>query len=139
MPNPDRFELPSPLKGILLRDPSAGRWLSFDNPVDVLASRDPSRVLDILVETEQRVREEGLCAAGYRTYEASKPRPVPGWRMAESRPDYFGKIAAIEARIRAGDTYQINYTTRQVADGVNDPLALFHDIDAGLCQGLRAI
>ena len=157
--------MPSPLKGILLRDASAGRWLSFDDPVEVLVSRDPSRVLDILVETERRVRDEGLCAAGYLTYEAargfdasyrtrsgtqlplvcfglfretrpvhtlpqSKLRPVPGWRMAEARFDYFGKIAAIKERIRAGDTYQINYTTRQVAEGVDDPLALFHGIAA---------
>ena len=157
--------MPSPLKGILLRDASAGRWLSFDDPVDVLVSRDASRVLDILVETERRVRDEGLCAAGYLTYEAARgfdasyrtrcgtqlplvcfglfrearpvhtlpqarPRPVPGWRMAESRLDYFGKIAAIEERIRAGDTYQINYTTRQVTEGLDDPLALFHGIAA---------
>ena len=122
-------------------------------------------MLDILVETEQRVRDKGLCAAGYLTYEAArgfdasyrtrpdtqlplvcfglfqearpvhtlpqpKPRPVPGWRMADSRLDYFGKIAAIKERIRAGDTYQINYTTRQVAEGVDDPLALFHRIAA---------
>ena len=157
--------MPSPLKGILLRDASAGRWLSFDDPVDVLVSRDASRVLDILVETERRVRDEGLCAAGYLTYEAARgfdasyrtrsgtqlplvcfglfrearpvhtlpqarPRPVRGWRMAESRLDYFGKIAAIEEHIRAGDTYQINYTTRQVTEGLDDPLALFHGIAA---------
>ena len=48
-----------------------GRWLSFDDPVDVLVSRDPTRVLDILAETERRVRDEGLCAAGYLTYEGS--------------------------------------------------------------------
>lgn len=157
--------MPSLLKEILLRDPSAGRWLSFDDPVDVLASRDSSRVLDILDETERRVRVEGLCAAGYLTYEAArgfdasfrtrsdtqlplvcfglfreakavqtlpqaKPQPASGWRMAETRLEYFGKIAAIKERIRAGDTYQINYTTRQVVEGVDDPLALFHTIAA---------
>ena len=157
--------MPPPLKGIFLRDPSAGRWLSLDDPVDVLASRDPSRVLDILVEAERRVRDEGLCAAGYLTYEAARgfdasyrtrsdsqlplvcfglfreartvhtlpqamPRAERGWRMAESRLEYSGKIAAIKKRIRAGDTYQINYTTRQVAEGVDDPFALFHGIAA---------
>ena len=157
--------MPSPLKGVLLRDPSAGRWLRFDDPDDVLASRDPSRVLDILVEAERRVRNEGLYAAGYLTYEAARgfdasyrtrsdsqlplvcfglfreartvhtlPRTMPraerGWRMAESRLEYSGKIAAIKKRIRAGDTYQINYTTRQVAESVDDPFALFHGIAA---------
>ena len=157
--------MPPPLKGILLRDPSAGRWLSFDDPVDVLASRDPSRVLEILVEAERRVRNEGLYAAGYLTYEAARgfdasyrtrsdsqlplvcfglfreagtvhtlpqawPRAERGWRMAESRLEYSGRIAAIKKRIRAGDTYQINYTTRQVAEGVDDPFALFHCIAA---------
>lgn len=56
---------------------------------------------------------------------AESPPTAAVWRMAATRQDYFGKIAAIQERIRAGDTYQINYTTRQVAEGIFDPLALF--------------
>ena len=153
------------LRGILLREPAAGRWLRFENPVDVLASREPASAFEVLVEVERRVREEGLFGAGFLTYEAAgsfdpayrtrpggmlppvcfglfrEARPVrrparPGthsvqvWRMAEPRHDYIRKVAAIKDRIRAGDTYQINYTTRQVAEGVGDPHALFDRIAA---------
>ena len=139
-------------------------WLRFEKPVEVLASREPPRVPDVLVEMERRVRDEGLFAAGYLTYEAARgfdpayrtrpgaklplvcfglfrevrpegglaqpgaqpgAQPVPAWRMTEPRHEYFRKIAAIQDRIRAGDTYQINYTTRKNAEGVADPYALF--------------
>ena len=158
--------LTSLLKGLVVRDPTAGEWLRFDDPVDILSTREPSGILGVLEETEQRVRQERLFAAGYLTYEAARgfddafrtrqaaglpliclglfrePRrtvvpptvqhlptpqsqPAPSWRMAESRHDYYRKIAAIQDRIRAGFTYQINYTTRQVAEGIQDPWALF--------------
>ena len=142
-----------------------GEWLRFDDPVDVLAAREPAQVVDVLKETERRVRDEGLYAAGYLTYEAARGfdaayrthsgaklplicfglfreatrardlqkthlQTAPAWRMAESRPDYFRKIAAIKDRIREGHTYQINYTTRQVAKGIADPWGLFHRIAA---------
>ncbi len=150
---------------IVLRDPEAGHWLRFDEPVDVLACRDPAAVPDVLVEVEHRVHHEGFFAAGFLTYEAARgfdpayrtrpgarlplvcfglfrnagpvrtlprpgPQPVPEWRMAESRQEYFRKVAAIKDRIRAGDTYQINYTTRQVAEQVDDPHALFQQVAA---------
>lgn len=57
-------------------------------------------------------------------------RPVPAWRMAESRSDYFRKIKLIQNQIREGHTYQINYTTRQVASGITDPFSLFAGISA---------
>ena len=133
--------------------------------MDVLASREPTGLLDLLDEMEHRVCGEGLFAAGYLTYEAAQsfdpayrtrpatklpvacfglfrePEPVrslaqpgtqpaPAWRMVEPRHDYFCKVAAIKDRIRAGDTYQINYTTRQVAESVAHPYGLFHRIAA---------
>ena len=55
----------------------------------------------------------------------TKSAAVSAWRMAESRHDYFRKVAVVKGEIRRGNTYQINYTTRQVADGIRDPLALF--------------
>lgn len=156
-------ELRSALRRLVLRDPSEGVWIFFDDPVDVLAAREPSRVLDILNETERRVRRDRLFAAGFLTYEAAggfdasyRTRPaeklpsicfglfkearcartlpkansldMPAWRMAETRADYFRKIAAIKDHIRAGQTYQINYTTRQVAERIEDAWALFDRI-----------
>ena len=128
--------------------------------MDVLTTRRPSRVLDILNEAERRTERERLFAAGFLTYEAAqgfdasyrtrsaarlplvcfglfreaqripdlpktKSAAVSAWRMAESRRDYFRKVAVVKGEIRRGNTYQINYTTRQVADGIRDPLALF--------------
>ena len=151
---------------IVLRDSSAGRWLCFDHPVDVLATRRPSQVLATLEEVERRVGNERLFAAGFLTYEAAQgfgpsfrthragtlplicfglfrdakpmaalpgtaPRPVPAWRMTESRHEYFRKIQLIQDRIRKGHTYQINYTTRQVASGISDPFSLFSGMSAG--------
>ena len=150
---------------IVLRDSSAGRWLCFDRPVDVLATRRPSQVLATLEEIERRVEHERLFAAGFLTYEAAQgfdpsfrthsagtlplicfglfrqarrlkalpktaPRPVPAWRMKESRGDYSRKIQLIQNQIREGRTYQINYTTRQVASGITDPFSLFAVISA---------
>ena len=57
-------------------------------------------------------------------------RPVPAWRMTESRRDYYRRIQLIQDRIRKGHTYQINYTTRQVASGVSDPFSLFAGMSA---------
>ena len=150
---------------IVLRDSSAGRWLCFDHPVDVLATRRPSQVLATLEETERRVEHERLYAAGFLAYEAAQgfdpsfrthragtlplicfglfrqarclealpktaPCHVPAWRMAEARGDYFRKIQLIQNQIRQGHTYQINYTTRQVASAIFDPFSLFAGISA---------
>lgn len=150
---------------IVLRHSSAGRWLCFDHPVDVLSTRRPSQVLATLEEIECRVEHERLFAAGFLTYEAAQgfdpsfrthragtlplicfglyrdarrlealpetaPRPVPAWRMSESRRDYFRKIRHIQDQIREGRTYQINYTTRQVASGISDPFSLFAGMSA---------
>ncbi len=154
-----------PVDRIVLRDVSAGRWLCFDHPVDVLSTRQPSQVLATLKEIERRVEQERLFAAGFLTYEAAQGfdpsfrthragtlplicfglfrearplealpgtalRPVPAWRMTESRHDYFRKIQLIQDRIREGHTYQINYTTRQAASGISDPFSLFAGISA---------
>ena len=150
---------------IVLRHSSAVRWLCFDHPVDVLATRRPSQVLATLEEIERRVEHERLFAAGFLTYEAAQgfdpsfrthrastlplicfglfreakplealpetaPRPVPAWRMTESRRDYFRKIQLVQDRIREGHTYQINYTTRQVTSGISDPFSLFAGMSA---------
>jgi para-aminobenzoate synthetase/4-amino-4-deoxychorismate lyase len=49
----------------------------------------------------------------------------PEWRLDVSRTDYARSIAAIKRQIALGNTYQINYTMRQHADGVTDPWSLF--------------
>ena len=49
----------------------------------------------------------------------------PVWRMSENQSRYFRKMEAIKSQIVAGNTYQINYTVRQYAEGVHDALGLF--------------
>lgn len=49
----------------------------------------------------------------------------PPWKMTESSADYFDKISAIKRQIELGNTYQINYTTRQCAEKIDEPWRLF--------------
>jgi len=52
------------------------------------------------------------------------------WEMAESRDDYYQKLAAIKHQIELGNTYQINYTVRQRAENLAEPWQLFRRIAA---------
>ena len=47
------------------------------------------------------------------------------WKMTESSADYFDKLSTIRRQIELGNTYQVNYTTRQCAQNVVDPWQLF--------------
>lgn len=51
------------------------------------------------------------------------------WRPSIDRDAYLRAIAAIKARIAAGDTYQINFTFRLRAPFEGDPLSLLRDLD----------
>lgn len=59
------------LRKIVLRDDRASHWLVFENPVDVLWTRDISEVTHLLAAVEARVNDEQLIAAGYLSYEAA--------------------------------------------------------------------
>lgn len=58
------------LERIVLRD-AASRWLEYTRPREVLVAADAGEVVAVLETAERRVREEGLHAAGYVTYEAA--------------------------------------------------------------------
>jgi hypothetical protein len=55
----------------LLRDAESGRWLRYDDPVDVLTAATPDDVPEILEEAERRAGRERLHAVGFVTYEAA--------------------------------------------------------------------
>ena len=55
----------------LLHHNDTGQWLSFREPVAVLATGDPRRVISLMSEVEARVESEGLTAVGFVTYEAA--------------------------------------------------------------------
>ena len=59
------------LEHIILRDHAISQWLEFSNPVDVLLAQRPADVLPVIRAAERRVRNEGLYAAGFVTYEAA--------------------------------------------------------------------
>ncbi|MDG1206430.1 MAG: aminodeoxychorismate synthase component I [Pseudomonadales bacterium] len=48
------------------------------------------------------------------------------WHQSISPERYLEQLAKIKKHIRAGDTYQVNYTFQRSADYVGDPRALFH-------------
>lgn len=63
------------------------------------------------------------------------PGPVPvgeyelsTWEGIESRARYGRSMARIQAHIRAGDTYQVNYTYQQSARFRGDPQAFYADL-----------
>ena len=59
------------LQKVVLRDASAGEWLIFTDPEQVLVASDIPDVLVRLEETERRVQEGRLFAAGFLSYEAA--------------------------------------------------------------------
>ena len=54
-----------------MQQAGTGRWLEFDACRDVLQTSTPADVPALLTEVEARVRERGLHAAGFVTYEAA--------------------------------------------------------------------
>ena len=52
------------------------------------------------------------------------------WKPVDSADSYLGAVAAIRQHIIAGDTYQVNYTTRLRAGFAGDPVAFYHDLAA---------
>ena len=57
------------------------------------------------------------------------------WRWADTREEYERDVSAIRERIVAGDTYQVNYTTRLRASFSGDPNAFYHDLAAAQSGG----
>jgi para-aminobenzoate synthetase / 4-amino-4-deoxychorismate lyase len=53
---------------------------------------------------------------------------VGTWRPTVSRAAYDAALAAVQERIAAGDTYQVNLTFRLRAPFAGDPLALYLDL-----------
>jgi para-aminobenzoate synthetase/4-amino-4-deoxychorismate lyase len=50
------------------------------------------------------------------------------WQMTTTRDTYLDKLDEIKTQIELGNSYQINYTVRQRAEGMVDPWSLFFDI-----------
>ncbi|MBN2241308.1 MAG: aminodeoxychorismate synthase component I [Acidobacteria bacterium] len=146
---------------IIIHNHSASQWLCFKNPLRIIEATKVEQVRPCLENIETQVREGGIYAAGFISYEAAAafdgamrtgrsadfpllwfglyPPPEPirlpapqrsaysmgEWAPSIGKPDYFGAIAEIKERIRAGDTYQVNYTFLLRAAFARDPWNLF--------------
>jgi para-aminobenzoate synthetase/4-amino-4-deoxychorismate lyase len=60
-----------------------------------------------------------------RLSDAGRHRPRHDWAFVGTRQEYLRAIAAIKVEIAAGNTYQVNFTVRQHADGIRDAWGLF--------------
>lgn len=67
-----------------------------------------------------------------------KPQPgsycLDDWVPDITENDYLSRVENIREYIRAGDTYQVNYTMRLKTRFTGDPYSLFHDI----CKAQRS-
>ena len=57
------------------------------------------------------------------------------WEWVETRTEYERDVAAIRDHIEAGDTYQVNYSSRLRSRFTGDPVALYHDLAAAQSGG----
>lgn len=70
--------------------------------------------------------------ASFRLPALVRPLAVlSGWRSSVSRREYAGAIRRVKKLIRAGATYQVNYTYRLLARFSGDPLSFFLAAVAG--------
>jgi para-aminobenzoate synthetase/4-amino-4-deoxychorismate lyase len=78
---------------------------------------------------------EVLPAAALRD---SRPVPDLSWRPSVDEATYLRRIAAIKERIRAGDTYQVNYTYRLHSPFGGEPWPLFAKLVRAQPRGFAA-
>lgn len=57
------------------------------------------------------------------------------WRWVNNRAAYEHAVATIREHVAAGDTYQVNFTTRLRATFSGDPVAFYHDLAAAMSGG----
>ena len=64
----------------------------------------------------------------------AEPMAALAWQMDSAPAYYREKIARIKTHIHAGDSYQVNFTVRQHAEGIHSPWALFRKLGTdGTC------
>ncbi len=59
------------MERVLLYHPPSARWLSYENPQQILVAQRLEQVLPALQELETQVESRGLHAAGFLSYEAA--------------------------------------------------------------------
>lgn len=109
----------------------AGRWAAgfvcyeaaaaFGLPVHAAPATLPLVWFGVFPDSGVSIIERLASTSPYRT---------GPWTSSVTDDEYLAAIRAIKDHIAAGDTYQINYTFRLVAEFAGNPLALLIDLDA---------
>ena len=113
----------------------SGRWAAGWVAYEAAPAFDPA----LMVRSVDGRRRLPLVWFGIynRPVEASVPPQPSGrfqagpWRPATSRARYIRAVCAIRELLAAGDTYQVNYTTRLRTGFRGDPYAFFLRLVAG--------
>ncbi|HET7864179.1 MAG TPA: aminodeoxychorismate synthase component I [Burkholderiaceae bacterium] len=99
---------------------------------EALGSDDASALRVLVFERLQKLSREQVDAWLARLDGSDAPTPagVTALRADVDRPGFDRAIAAIHAAIRAGETYQVNYTYRCSFDAFGSPVALYRRLRA---------
>ncbi len=98
-----------------------------------------------LVVRRRRRFHDDLPLVWFGLYEARHLNPpsedaaggyeLSAWEWVDDRNEFEDDIRRIRKRIIAGDTYQVNYTSRLRAGFTGDPIAFYHDLAAAQSGG----
>lgn len=66
------------------------------------------------------------------------PYRMSDWRWVDDRGAYEKAVDTVRNHIIAGDTYEVNYTTRLRSHFSGDPVAFYHELAAGQSGGYGA-
>jgi para-aminobenzoate synthetase/4-amino-4-deoxychorismate lyase len=120
-----------------------GRWVAGFLTYEAAPALDPSLAVNDRAPADPfadlppawfAVFDDAERSAGGMATGGPDAVPETVWRPSISRERFDASVETIREHIRAGDTYQVNYTLRLRALLESDPLALYHE----LCRAQRA-
>jgi para-aminobenzoate synthetase/4-amino-4-deoxychorismate lyase len=99
---------------------------------EALGPDDTSALRVLVFERLQKLAHDEVNAwlARLDSSDAPTPAGVTALRPDVDRPEFDQAIAAIHTAIRAGETYQVNYTYRSSVDAFGSPVALYRRLRA---------
>jgi para-aminobenzoate synthetase/4-amino-4-deoxychorismate lyase len=110
----------------------AGNWVggfisydaapAFDDALTVTSrSKSPLPLAWFGVFAEARI-------ADFELAQSSRAQTRPHWSLNTNESDYAQCVESIRDRIRAGDVYQVNFTTRATTSDPIDPIDLYRQL-----------
>jgi para-aminobenzoate synthetase/4-amino-4-deoxychorismate lyase len=95
---------------------------AFDDALTVSShSKNPLPLAWFGVFAEARV-------ADFELARSSRAQTRPKWSLNTNESDYAQRVEDIQGRIRAGDVYQVNFTTRATTSDPIDPIELYRQL-----------